>query len=183
MHSLLCWYCMRLSCLYYVIWTFHVLSLYIMFLSHLLFLCVAVYLSRLLSSLTISSLFFFSNCNFNYERERAFEIHVKRSRTVKSCFVFLRTYTHTHHRHDEPRGVRYRGDALGLNTLSTTICPSIDILRASNMVKCYHGCRQGSGVTKRHNATKWMKERVQRQPRPQQFHLMVSILHIQNSFF
>ena len=70
MHSLLCWYCMRLSCLYYVIWTFHVLSLYIMFLSHLLFLCVAVYLSPLLSSLTISSLFFFSNCNFNYERER-----------------------------------------------------------------------------------------------------------------
>ena len=48
----------------------------------------------LLSSLTISSLFFFSNCNFNYERERAFEIHVKRSRTVKSCFVFLRTHTH-----------------------------------------------------------------------------------------
>ena len=98
MHSLLCWYCMRLSCLYYVIWTFHVLSLYIMFLSHLLFLCVAVYLSRLLSSLTISSLFFFSNCNFNYERERerAFEIHVKRSRTVKSCLVFLRTHTHTH---------------------------------------------------------------------------------------
>ena len=93
MHSLLCWYCMRLSCLYYVIWTFHVLSLYIMFLSHLLFLCVAVYLSRLLSSLTISSLFFFSNCNFDYERERAFEIHVKRSRTIKSCFVFLRTYT------------------------------------------------------------------------------------------
>ena len=94
MHSLLCWYCMRLSCLYYVIWTFHVLSLYIMFLSHLLFLCVAVYLSPLLSSLTISSLFFFSNCHFNYERERAFEIHVKRSRTVKSCFVFLRTHTH-----------------------------------------------------------------------------------------
>ena len=49
----------------------------------------------LLSSLTISSLFFFSNCNFNYERERAFEIHVKRSRTIKSCFVFLRTHTHT----------------------------------------------------------------------------------------
>ena len=92
MHSLLCWYCMRLGRFYYVTWTFHVLSLYIMFLSHLLYLCVAVYLS----SLTISSLFFFSNCNFNYERERAFEIHVKRSRTVKSCFVFLRTHTHTH---------------------------------------------------------------------------------------
>ena len=86
---------LRLGRFYYVIWTFHVLSLYIMFLSHLLFLCVAVYLSPLLSSLTISSLFFSSNCNFNYERERAFEIHVKRSRTVKSCFVFLRTYTHT----------------------------------------------------------------------------------------
>ena len=81
---------LRLGRFYYVIWTFHVLSIYIMFLSHSLFLCVAVYL---LSSLTISSLFFFSNCNFNYERERAFEIHVKRSRTVKSCFVFLRTYT------------------------------------------------------------------------------------------
>ena len=39
------WYCMRLGCLYYVIWTFHVLSLYIIFLSHLLFLCVAVYLN------------------------------------------------------------------------------------------------------------------------------------------
>ena len=96
---------LRLGRFYYIIWTLHVLSLYIMFLSHSLFLCVAVYL---LSSLTISSLFFFSNCNFNYERERAFEIHVKRSRTVKSCFVFLHTYTtHTPHRHDEPRGVRY----------------------------------------------------------------------------
>ena len=55
--TLLCWYCMRLSRLYYVIWTFHVLSLYV-FLSHLLFLCVTVYLSLLLS-----------NCNCNYEGE------------------------------------------------------------------------------------------------------------------
>ena len=93
---------LRLGRFYYVIWTFHVLSLYIMFLSHSLFLCVAVYL---LSSLTISSLFFFSNCNFNYERERE---SVRNTCTVKSCFVFLRTYTtHTPHRHDEPRGVRY----------------------------------------------------------------------------
>ena len=80
------------------------------------------YLSPLLSSLTISSLFFFSNCNFNYERERAFEIHVKRSRTVKSCFVFLRT--HTHHRHGEPRGVRYnplRRFFVVLSLQSTTV--------------------------------------------------------------
>ena len=116
MHSLLCWYCMRLGRSYYVIWTFHVLSLYIMFLSHLLFLCVAVYLSRLLSSLTISSLFFFSNCNFNYERERAFEIHVKRSRTVKSCFVFLRTYT-TH----TPSTRRTAGSSLQVASMIATV--------------------------------------------------------------
>ena len=114
MHSLLCWYCMRLGRLYYVILTFHVLSLYIMFLSHLLFLCVAVYLSPLLSSLTISSLFFFSNCIFNYERERAFQIHVKRSRTVKSCFVFLRTYT-TH----TPIDTTNRGEFV-THTITTT---------------------------------------------------------------
>ena len=35
---------LRLGRFYYVIWTFHVLSIYIMFLSHSLFLCVAVYL-------------------------------------------------------------------------------------------------------------------------------------------
>ena len=89
----------------YVIWTFHVLSLYIMFLSHLLFLCVAVYLSPLLSSLAISSLFFFSNCNFNYERERAFEIHVKRSRTVK---IEFRLPSHIHHTH--PINTTNRGE-------------------------------------------------------------------------
>ena len=107
MHSLFCWYCMRLGRFYYVIWTFHVLSLYIMFLSHLLFLCVAVYLSPLLSSLTISSLFFFSNCNFNYERERERSKYMSNdlvpSNRVSSSFA----HTHTPHQHGEPRGVRY----------------------------------------------------------------------------
>ena len=95
MHSLLCWYCMRLGRFYYVILTFHVLSLYIMFLSHLLFLCVAVYLSPLLSSLTISSLFFFSNCNFNYERERERSKYMSNdlvpSNRVSSSFAHTRT--------------------------------------------------------------------------------------------
>ena len=93
----------RLGRFYYVIWTFHVLSLYIMFLSHSLFLCVAVYL---LSSLTISSLFLFSNCNFNYERERSIYMSndLVPSNRVSSSFAHT---PHTPHRHDEPRGVRY----------------------------------------------------------------------------
>ena len=74
---------LRLGRFYYVIWTFHVLSLYIMFLSHSLFLCCS--LPPLVSRYLLSILLL--------ERERAFEIHVKRSRTVTSCFVFLRTYT------------------------------------------------------------------------------------------
>ena len=79
-----------------------------MFLSHLLFLCVAVYLSPLLSSLTISSLVFFSNCNFNYERERERSKYMSNdlvpSNRVSSSFAHT---PHTPHRHDEPRGVRY----------------------------------------------------------------------------
>ena len=95
MHSLLCWYCMRLGRSYYVILTFHVLSLYIMFLSHLLFLCVAVYLSPLLSSLTISSLFFSSNCNFNYERERVRNT----CQTISYRQIVFRLPSHIHHTH------------------------------------------------------------------------------------
>ena len=92
MHSLLCWYCMRLGRLYYVIWTFHVLSLYITFLSHLLFLCVAVYLSSRLSLSPLS--LFFSPTVTATTRERAFEIYAKRPRTVKLCLVFILTHTH-----------------------------------------------------------------------------------------
>ena len=51
----------------------------------------------LLSSLTISSLFFFSNCNFNYERERERSKYTSNdlvpSNRVSSSFA--RTHTHT----------------------------------------------------------------------------------------
>ena len=60
-----------LVCLYYVIWTFHVLSLYIMFLSHLLFLCVAVYLSQPLDSrLSLSPLYSPTRTMSSTTRER-----------------------------------------------------------------------------------------------------------------
>ena len=108
MHSLLCWYCMRLGCLYYVIWTFHVLSLYIMFLSHLLFLCVAVYLSTSrLSSLTISSLFSYTNYVFNNEREKERLKYMSTTYTVKSCIVFF-PHTYAHPINTTNCGVRYR---------------------------------------------------------------------------
>ena len=107
MHSLLCWYCMRLGCLYYVIWTFHVLSLYIMFLSHLLFLCVAVYLSTSrLSSLTISSLFSYTNYVFNNEREKERLKYMSTTYTVKSCLVFF-PHTYAHPINTTNCGVRY----------------------------------------------------------------------------
>ena len=115
MHSLLCWYCMRLSCLYYVIWTFHVLSLYIMFLSHLLFLCVAVYLSRLLSSLTISSLFFSSNCNFNYERESVRNT----CQTISYRQIVFRLPSYIHHTH--PIDTTNRGEFV-----TVILCNSAD---------------------------------------------------------
>ena len=109
MHSLLCWYCMRLGCLYYVIWTFHVLSLYIMFLSHLLFLCVAVYLSTSrLSSLTISSLFSYTNYVFNNEREKERLKYMSTTYTVKSCLVFF-PHTYAHPINTTNCGVRYTG--------------------------------------------------------------------------
>ena len=107
MHYLLCWYCMRLGCLYYVIWTFHVLSLYIMFLSHLLFLCVAVYLSTSrLSSLTISSLFSYTNYVFNNEREKERLKYMSTTYTVKSCLVFF-PHTYAHPINTTNCGVRY----------------------------------------------------------------------------
>ena len=54
----------------------------------------------LLSSLTISSLFFFSNCNFNYGRERARSKYMLNdlvpSNRVSSSFAHTHTQTHTH---------------------------------------------------------------------------------------
>ena len=111
---------LRLGRFYYVIWTFHVLSLYIMFLSHSLFLCVAVYLSRLLSYLTISSLFFFSNCNFNYERERAFEIHVKR---LSYRQIVFRLPSHIHHTH--PIDTTNRGEFVTITFVSPILSHTV----------------------------------------------------------
>ena len=65
---------LRLGRFYYVIWTFHVLSLYIMFLSHLLFLCVAVYLLL--------------------ERERLKYMSKTSYRQIVSRLPFAYTYTH-----------------------------------------------------------------------------------------
>ena len=113
MHSLLCWYCMRLGRLYYVIWTFHVLSLYIMFLSHLLFLCVAVYLS---SRLSLSPLYSSSRTVTSTMRERERSKYMSNdlvpSNRVSSSFA----HTHTPHQHGEPRGVHYNsGERLSQN--------------------------------------------------------------------
>ena len=97
---------LRLGRFYYVIWTFHVLSLYIMFLSHSLFLCVAVYL---LSSLTISSLFFFSNCNFNYERESVRNT----CQTISYRQIVFRLPSHIH-THTHPIDTMNRGEFVTL---------------------------------------------------------------------
>ena len=107
---------LRLGRFYYVIWTFHVLSIYIMFLSHSLFLCVAVYL---LSSLTISSLFFFSNCNVNYERER--ESVRNTCQTISYRQIVFRLPSHIHHTH--PIDTTNRGEFVTVkHEYADTVC-------------------------------------------------------------
>ena len=107
---------LRLGRFYYVIRTFHVLSLYILFLSHSLFLCVAVYL---LSSLTISSLLFFSNCNFNYERERERSKYM--SQTISYRRIVFRLPSHIHHTH--PIDTTNRGEFVTVKHESAdTVC-------------------------------------------------------------
>ena len=115
---------MRLGCLYYVIWTFHVLSLYIIFLSHLLFLCVAVLLSTSrLSSLTISSLFSYTNYVFNNEREKERLKYMSTTYTVKSCLVFF-PHTYAHPINTTNCGVRYicNNVCVQVNLLCATYC-------------------------------------------------------------
>ena len=100
---------LRLGRFYYVIWTFHVLSLYIMFLSHSLFLCVAVYL---LSSLTISSLFFFSN-----ERESVRNT----CQTISYRQIVFRLPSHIHHTH--PIDTTNRGEFVTVkHEYADTVC-------------------------------------------------------------
>ena len=79
-----------------------------MFISHSLFLCVAVYLSPLLSSLTISSLFFFSNCNFDYERERERESVQNTCQTISYRQIVFRLPSHIHRTH--PIDMTNRGE-------------------------------------------------------------------------
>ena len=75
-----------------------------MFLSHLLFLCVAVYLSTSrLSSLTISSLFSYTNYVFNNEREKERLKYMSTTYTVIIVSRLLSAYIRTPHQHDELR--------------------------------------------------------------------------------
>ena len=117
MHSLLCWYCMRLSCLYYVIWTFHVLSLYIMFLSHLLFLCVAVYLS---SRLSLSPLYSSSRTVTSTTRERERESVRNTCQTISYRQIVFRFPSHIH---THPINTANRGEFVTVKHESAdTVC-------------------------------------------------------------
>ena len=81
-----------------------------MFLSHLLFLCVAVYLS---SRLSLSPLYSSSRTVTSTTRERERERERERSKYMSNDIVPSNrvsssfAHTHTPHQHGEPRGVRY----------------------------------------------------------------------------
>ena len=92
---------MRLGRLYYVIWTFHVLSLYIMFLSHLLFLCVAVYLS---SRLSLSPLYSSSRTVTSTTRERESVRNTCQTISYRQIVFRLPSHAHTHPINTAKRG-------------------------------------------------------------------------------